>query len=87
MNLNLATTDDLINIKSEIIAELKKCIQEHEKADTWLKNSDVRKILGCSEGTLINLRASGKLPYSKIKGTIYFRKSDLNRLFNSHIVN
>lgn len=86
MNLNVVTADDLKMLKDEIIKEVKKCFKEPKDEIEWLKTSDVKKILGCSEGTLCNLRASGMLPYSKINGTIYISKSELNKLFISHIV-
>lgn len=87
MNIELLTVNDLNSLKQEIISELKNFIQGCEPENTWLKTSEIKKILGCSEGTLVNLRASGMLPYSKIKGTIYVRKNDLNKLFESNIVN
>ncbi|MBI5371847.1 MAG: helix-turn-helix domain-containing protein [Sphingobacteriales bacterium] len=86
MNIDLLTLNDLKSLKEEIINEVKSCLQISEQENVWLKTSEVKKILGCSEGTLVNLRASGMLPYSKIKGTIYIRRSDLSKLFDSHIV-
>jgi hypothetical protein len=84
MNLNLITIEDLKTLKEEIILELKQIINQPIDT-TWLKSQDVKKILGCSEGTLIHLRASGALPYCKIGGTIYIRKKDVDRLFESNV--
>lgn len=86
MNIELLTLNDLNKLKQDIVNEVKQCLEIAEQENTWLKTSEVKKILGCSEGTLVNLRTSGLLPYSKIKGTIYIRKSDLNRLFSQNIV-
>jgi len=86
MNLEILTLNDLKAMKEEILAEIKQTHQLNQDENIWLKSSEVRKLLSCSEGTLINLRASGMLPYSKVNGTIYIRKSDLNKLLNSNIV-
>lgn len=86
MEIELVTLNDLNKLKEDIIKEIKSCIKSSETEDTWLKTSEVKKVLGCSEGTIINLRSSGLLPYSKIQGTIYIRKSDLNKLLTSHIL-
>ena len=71
MNIELITVEDLNNLKEQILEDLKKYIKTTNEEDTWLKTCEVKRILGCSEGTLVNLRSNGMLPYSKIKGTIY----------------
>lgn len=85
MKIDILTSQHLDDLKTEIINEMKTLIGCKSTEQEWLKNKDVKKILGCSEGTLNNLRTSGMLPYSKISGTIYIRKSDLNKLFEQNI--
>jgi hypothetical protein len=84
MKIELITQQNLDDLKTEIINELKKCFQISENNEIWLKSKEVRKILGCSEGTLVNLRTSGTLPYSKINGTLYYKRSAINNLLNSN---
>ncbi|MBS1633959.1 MAG: helix-turn-helix domain-containing protein, partial [Bacteroidetes bacterium] len=50
----------------------------------WLKSKEVMDLLKCSPGSLQNLRVSGALPFSKIRGTIYFSKKDIMRLLNKN---
>lgn len=83
MNIEIITKTDLSKFKEEIVNEIKTLLDNKNQEHIWLKTSEARKLLGCSEGTLINLRNSGALPYSKVKGTIYVKKSDLYRLFES----
>ncbi|SEB07008.1 DNA binding domain-containing protein, excisionase family [Flavobacterium gillisiae] len=40
------------------------------------------KIFGCSEVTLWKLRKEGKIPFTKIKGTIRFKKIDVLNYLN-----
>ena len=86
MNVELITVRDLENLKDIILSEVKSLLSKQTENDNWLKTNDARKILGCSNGTLSALRLSGALPYSKINGTIYIKRSDLTHLFNSHMV-
>lgn len=43
----------------------------------WISVKDACKILGCSEVTLWKLRKDNILPYSRLKRTIRFKKSDI----------
>jgi len=79
----LLTSKDLQNLKNEIVSEIKELLNLSEHQLDWIKSPEVKKMLDCSEGTLVNLRASGLLPCSKINGTFYYRKTDLNNLLNS----
>ena len=86
MNIDLLTKNDFINLKEDIITEVKKFLKINEQEEVWLKASEVKRILGCSGGTLMNLKASGRLPCSKVGGRLYFKKSDLDLLFSMNTV-
>jgi len=77
MNLEILTRDDIVNLKTELLDEIRKMIEPRNESREWLKNAEVRKILNCSPGTLQNLRINGILPFSKIGGTIYYAYSDV----------
>ncbi len=47
------------------------------ESDKWLDNTDVKEMLHISTRTLQRLRVSGMLKYSKIKGKIYYRLTDI----------
>ncbi len=46
----------------------------------WLDNQDIMQALHLSERTLQTWRKSGKIPFSKIGGKIYYKKEDLQQL-------
>ena len=86
MKIEILTTQHLEELKNDILKEIKDCLQVRKEEETWLKSCEVRKKLDCSEGTLVNLRAKGLLPYSKINGTLYYKNSDLHNLLNSNLI-
>lgn len=77
MNIELITKADFHSFKNEIVEEIKKLVQPQTDQKEWLKSADVMELLGCSPGTLQNLRVSGKLPFTKIGGTIYYSRKDV----------
>ena len=52
----------------------------------WLTNREAMDFLGLSKTTLQRYRASGRLPFSKIGGSIYYRYVDLVAVLEAHIV-
>ena len=51
----------------------------------WLTNKEAMEYLGLSRPTLQRYRASGKLPYSKIGGNIFYRREDVDALLEKHM--
>lgn len=46
----------------------------------WLDNQDVMLLLHVSDSTLLRWRNTGRLPFSKIKGKIWYLESDINMM-------
>ena len=82
MATEIATIEDLQDIKTELIAEIKILLKEHsgQPVKKWLKSWEVRKLLGISPGTLQNLRVNGTLPYTKIGGIIFYDQIDIQSM-------
>lgn len=78
----IITLGDLDQFKTDLLDELVSIIQpsSHSQAKTWLKSSEVRKLLSISPGTLQNLRVNGTLPYSKIGSIVYDKQEDILKL-------
>lgn len=86
MQLELMTKQLAEDLKNDILEEIRRVFLAKSAEETWMKGNEVRKMLDCSEGTLNNLRMSGKLPYAKINGSIYYRKSDILNMLNSNLI-
>jgi len=50
----------------------------------WMNGLEVSHALGMSYKTLLRLRRSGALPYSKVNGKIYFKREDVDQLLQAH---
>ncbi len=84
MSVEIITKEDLISFKSELITEISKLVKPLHQSDSkqWLKNTEVRKLLNISPGTLQNLRINGTLRYTKIGGTMYYKSAGIDSLLD-----
>ncbi len=80
------TKSDLTEFKKELLSEIKAFISPTDQPrKSWLKSNEVRQILGCSHGTLQNLRINGKLLPTKVLGTYYYESEQVMSLLKSTI--
>ncbi|MCL2027996.1 MAG: helix-turn-helix domain-containing protein [Bacteroidales bacterium] len=52
--------------------------------EDWLDNQEVMQLLHISPRTLQTLRTNGTLPYSRIRGKIYYRKQDIKKILSDN---
>jgi hypothetical protein len=83
MPAQILTTDDLREFKVELIEEFRRIISSIQESNSkpikkLLKSSEVREMLDLSPNSLRNLRVSRVLPFTKINGTIYYDRSDID---------
>lgn len=52
----------------------------------WFTNKEAMDFLGLSKATLQRYRASGRLPYAKLGGNVYYRYTDLVAILETHLV-
>ena len=84
MSVEVITKEDLQAFRLQLIGDIKQLLGEKtEIAKEWLKGPEVKKLLKVSHGTLQNLRIAGKLCYSKIGGTYYYRYRDIMKMLES----
>lgn len=81
MIVELLTREDFkaLDEKMDKILEVLSSKNKSEPGE-WLKSAEVKAILNCSDATLKNYRDSGSLPYSKIEGTYYYQRSQVDNL-------
>ena len=74
MPTSIITTDDLRELKLELLDDIKELLNNQSGHITkrWLKSPEIKKLLGISSGTLQNLRINGTLPYTKVGGVLYY---------------
>ncbi len=84
MNVELVTKNDLDNLRDTLLKELRSLVGVRTDTKKYLKSSEVRELLGCSAGTLQNLRVNGTLEYTKIGGTIYYASASVDEVFEKN---
>ena len=88
MAIELATKEDINNMKSELLQEMRTLVKNLSGASQkkFLKSHEVRAMLQISPGTLQNLRINGTLPYTKVGGVIYYAQEDIIKMLNQNKV-
>jgi hypothetical protein len=77
------TKQDLQQFKTQLLTEIKELLQKADKPNTeWLRSKEVRAMLSISPGTLLNLRVSGVLRYTKVGGMHFYSHDDITALLN-----
>jgi hypothetical protein len=86
MPAQIATTDDLKELKKEIIESIARILKEQsgQAPKKWLKSPEVKKLLGISHGTLQTLRINGTIPYTRIGGTLYYEYADIQKILEGN---
>jgi len=86
MPSEIVTTDHLREFKIELLFEFRKMLKENPSHSDkkWLKSSEVKKMLSISTGTLQNLRINGTLPFTKVRGTLFYDSEDIRKLLEAN---
>jgi len=85
MSIEVITKDDLQSFRTQLLNDIRQLLlpQEAKLIKPWLKNAEVKKLLGISSNTIQRLRVAGKLRSTKVGGVHYYRYEDIEKLLNS----
>ncbi len=85
MAIEVITKDDLQSFRMQLLNDIRQLLipQEAKFINPWLKNNEVKKLLGISSNTIQRLRIAGKLRSTKVGGVHYYRYEEIERLLNS----
>jgi len=75
--------------KINMIAKFVACIKakaDEEPADNWVDNYEVCTFLKVSPKTLQRLRAANLITYSRIRGKVFYKISEVKRLMDKNII-
>ena len=84
---DVVTPQDLSIFKTQLLQEIKQLLTrqgEKKEFNKWVKSLEVQKLLNISRGKLMSLRVSGKLPYTRIGGVIYYNHDDIFEMLESN---
>ena len=85
MGMEWVTKADLQEFRLQLVEDIRGLLASREERSVkpWLKNADVRKLLGVSSNTIQRLRIAGKLRSSKVGGIHYYRFEDIQQLMEA----
>ena len=85
MGIEVVTKDDLQVLRQQLLSDIRNLLGglHQEPARPWLKNADVKKLLGISSNTIQRMRIAGKLLSTKIGGIHYYRLEDIESLMKN----
>lgn len=85
MSIDIVTKDDLEVFRHRLLEDISCIIKTFPAAELkpWLKNFEVKKLLGISSNTIQRLRISGKLHSTKVGGVHYYKAEDIKKLFDN----
>lgn len=85
IDLLLALSQEIKDLKAHI--DISRATRVERLKDTWIDNQDVMKMLHISPRTLQTLRSNGTLSFSRIRGKIYYKVSDIEKLLQDNYYN
>lgn len=83
----MTNTQQIRKISTEINnikKELQSVGQPTDLKSKWMTGIEVGHALGMSAKTLQRLRQCGALPFSKVHGKIYFKRSDVEQMLEDN---
>jgi len=88
MDINtIASKADLERLTADLKSFIGEAVKQQAVSEQrWLRNADMKRLFGLSASGLQNLRASGKLPFTKIGGTIFYDFIEVGKMLkrNEH---
>lgn len=84
---------NLVKVIKTDIANLSKKVEEMSKTharhlnEEWIQRDEVLKILKIGKRKLQTMRDNAQIPFSQIDGKIYYRTSDVEKLFKDNYNN
>jgi hypothetical protein len=86
MAIEVVTKEDLDAFRTLLLNDLRHLLTpgDAKLVKPWLKNAEVKKLLGISSNTIQRLRVAGKLRSTKVGGVHYYRYEDIEKLLNNN---
>jgi hypothetical protein len=74
-----------INTIAKFVASM-QAKADNEPADGWVDSYEVCTFLKVSEKTLQRLRATNSVTYSRIRGKVFYKISEIQRLMDENVI-
>ena len=88
MNIDVVTKQDFEALDQKLNKILEVLIQKKDQEQTdWMKSTEVKRILHCSDSSLTHYRNKNLLPFTQVGGTYYYSRKDVNEMLNTSYKN
>ena len=85
MEKNEISVEEFIQLKNELLQKLEEIKGLKPYHDLkWIRTKEVCKILGLSNSSVQNLRNTGDLPFTKVRGSIFYKLEDVKNLLEEN---
>ena len=85
MNLNILTREDFMELRRELLLELKGLTKtDSAQNKKYLRSVEVRRMLSISPSTLQKMRIQGSLPFTRIGTTLFYDYEEIVEILNEN---
>lgn len=83
--MDCITQKDLIDLKEDLLKEIRKLAFKKIPEKKWLRTNEVQKLLSISWSTLQRMRIKGQLPYTKIENTYFYSVEEIHKILQERM--
>lgn len=73
------------NTTPDLISEIRQIIENNQDRE-WFRTTDLADYLNISLSQVHVLKNEGKIPFTKLAGTIFFKKEDIDRILEENMI-
>jgi len=86
MNIEIISRDELESFRQSLLGDLKEILDFAFTRTKWIRTAEAKELLSCSAATLKNLRLKNILPYSKLGGSYFYPRHEIDRILDKNKV-
>jgi hypothetical protein len=81
--MNPTYMGDLLADLGKLVERYYVLLSEENQVDHWLNSAETADLLRVSRRTLLEYRSKGLIPFSRIGGKLFYKRSDLLKMLNA----
>ena len=86
MNIEIISKPELDEFRQSLIEELKDILDFAFTRTKWIRTAEAKELLSCSAATIKNFRNRNILPYSKLGGSYFYPRHEIDRILDDKLV-
>ena len=82
MTIDIISKTDLAEFRQLLIEDLKDILDFAYTRTKWIRISEAKELLSCSAATIKNLRINKHLPYTKLGGSYFYPRHEIEKILD-----